>query len=545
MSSTDARLRLLKVIEDAAAAAEKKQLAGSDASSAKVAFAASTPTKALTPSKQDIGSPGGPRTVTMLRPRPGLLLDGNQSVSEAARKMQSANTDAALVVSISGELTGIVTDTDVTRRVLSKHLDPSTLRICDVMTAKPACVSEEGTAFEALALMVEGRFRHLPVIGIRNGVATAVGVLDVAKCLFDAINNIEASHLPSGDTTLGALLAANSNGSAPAVGSGAVASGAAELMAARRGAVLVEAAGGGAGGAAAVTGSGARPAPTCAGILTPKDLLFRLVARGLNPDTTRVGEVMTPSPDCIVESATVLQALQQLQGSGYRQLPVLTTAGQPAGVVDVLALIQGAMLEDSGHGGSHPELIVVSGVDDDDDCVTPPRSPFVCVSPPSFDDGTAPGLLPDVAGTAPVGAGGAGGGAGPSPAFLYFKVTLGGASGPSVRLQWPVDSYCRIRPLELAVSKALGAAVGVADALPVLSHVGEGADGGQAVLTCDADLMEVVTAAKRAGQSKVALDASFPPPASRANKTAVTLLAVGGVGVLLAVAARSALAARR
>ena len=204
-------MQLLQLIEDAAASAEKqkreeKKKAGSAAAAgaARVGFYTPTPSSPLL----EAASPAGVRTVTMLRPRPGLLLDGSQSVTAAAQKMQDSNTDAALIVDVSGQLTGIITDTDVTRRVLANHLDPNRVRVVDVMTEQPACVSEEGTAFEALSLMVEGRFRHLPVIGTRPPAnqPTAVGVLDVAKCLFDAINNIEASKLPGGDTLLSELL---------------------------------------------------------------------------------------------------------------------------------------------------------------------------------------------------------------------------------------------------------------------------------------------------------------------------------------------------
>ena len=51
------------------------------------------------------------RTVMMLRPRTPLLLDGTQSVSSAAKKMHDMNTDAALVIDVTGKLTGIITDT--------------------------------------------------------------------------------------------------------------------------------------------------------------------------------------------------------------------------------------------------------------------------------------------------------------------------------------------------------------------------------------------------------------------------------------------------
>ena len=101
---------------------------------------------------------------------------------------------------------------------------------------------------------------------------------------------------------------------------------AAALMSKRRSGILVEGAG-----------------RTCVGILTPKDLLFRVVAAGLSADTTTVQTVMTPQPDTMAPSDSVLDALRQLQGSGYRNVPVVSSSGEPFGVLDILNLMQGAL----------------------------------------------------------------------------------------------------------------------------------------------------------------------------------------------------------
>jgi len=113
---------------------------------------------------------------------------------------------------------------------------------------------------------------------------------------------------------------------------------AASVMVARRGAVLVR-------------GEGA----ACAGILTPKDLLFRVIAAGLDPRDTKVGAVMTPDPHTLPVSASVLDALSQLEGSGYRNVPVVRQSGEPVGVLDILALIRGALHQMPGTGSDASE----------------------------------------------------------------------------------------------------------------------------------------------------------------------------------------------
>jgi predicted transcriptional regulator len=71
---------------------------------------------------------------------------------------------------------------------LGKGLDPNTTPVSQVMTRNPSCVQSSDGAMDALLQMVEGGFRHLPVI---NGQGAIAGVLDIAKCMYDAISRLE------------------------------------------------------------------------------------------------------------------------------------------------------------------------------------------------------------------------------------------------------------------------------------------------------------------------------------------------------------------
>ena len=48
----------------------------------------------------------------------------------------------------------------------------------------------------------------------------------------------------------------------------------------------------------------------------------------------------------------MLDALSQLQGSGYRTVPVLCASGEPLGVLSILALIRGALAQQAGLSSS-------------------------------------------------------------------------------------------------------------------------------------------------------------------------------------------------
>jgi CBS domain-containing protein len=59
------------------------------------------------------------------------------------------------------------------------------------------------------------------------------------------------------------------------------------------------------------------------GIFTERDVSYRVVAPGLNPDTTPLREVMTANPVVLRSDDTVLGAMQSIHEGDFRHLPVL------------------------------------------------------------------------------------------------------------------------------------------------------------------------------------------------------------------------------
>jgi CBS domain-containing protein len=59
------------------------------------------------------------------------------------------------------------------------------------------------------------------------------------------------------------------------------------------------------------------------GIFTERDVLVRVVAAHKDPETTRLGDVMTANPDTVKSSDAVLHALELMNQHGYRHLPVV------------------------------------------------------------------------------------------------------------------------------------------------------------------------------------------------------------------------------
>ena len=68
------------------------------------------------------------------------------------------------------------------------------------------------------------------------------------------------------------------------------------------------------------------------GIFTERDALFRVVAEGRDPKTTRLADVMTRNPRTIHADRSFAEALQIMHDGGFRNVPVVEN-GLPIGLV--------------------------------------------------------------------------------------------------------------------------------------------------------------------------------------------------------------------
>lgn len=93
-----------------------------------------------------------------------VTLSPSASVKEACKCMRDARTGSILVTDPSGHLLGIFTGRDAVGRVLADGKDPAQTTLGTVMTRNPSTMSPDKNAIEALRLMWDGGFRHIPVV---------------------------------------------------------------------------------------------------------------------------------------------------------------------------------------------------------------------------------------------------------------------------------------------------------------------------------------------------------------------------------------------
>ncbi|MAG97623.1 MAG: CBS domain-containing protein [Alphaproteobacteria bacterium] len=91
-------------------------------------------------------------------------LRGDTAAREAAVAMMETNVAAVAVIGEDDRLVGIVTERDLTRRVMASQRDPEKVMLSEIMTANPQTLRPGDAAMDALTIMRDGRYRHLPVV---------------------------------------------------------------------------------------------------------------------------------------------------------------------------------------------------------------------------------------------------------------------------------------------------------------------------------------------------------------------------------------------
>ncbi len=107
-----------------------------------------------------------------------VSLGPHASVWDAACVMTRANCGSVLIVDTPGTLLGIVTERDLMTRVLAKALNPQTTLVTDIMTRSPICVTPEVLVADAVVIMIERGFRHLPIMGPGSKILGVFSVRD-------------------------------------------------------------------------------------------------------------------------------------------------------------------------------------------------------------------------------------------------------------------------------------------------------------------------------------------------------------------------------
>ena len=108
-----------------------------------------------------------------------LTIDADATVFEAVKQMVEANV-GSLLVTVDGEISGIVTERDYLRRVTLEGRTDKETAVREIMTTPLVVVTPQTSVDECMAVMTDRRIRHLPVV--QSGkVVGIVSIGDVVK----------------------------------------------------------------------------------------------------------------------------------------------------------------------------------------------------------------------------------------------------------------------------------------------------------------------------------------------------------------------------
>ncbi|TYG44057.1 hypothetical protein ES288_D11G068000v1 [Gossypium darwinii] len=131
-----------------------------------------------------------PSLSTIISENPKVaIVSSSDPVRVAAKKMRELRVNSVVMMT-GNKIQGILTSKDILMRVVAQNLSPELTMVEKVMTPNPECAKVETSILDALHIMHDGKFLHLPVLDKDGTVAACVDVLQITHA---AISMVESS----------------------------------------------------------------------------------------------------------------------------------------------------------------------------------------------------------------------------------------------------------------------------------------------------------------------------------------------------------------
>ncbi|MCP3690376.1 MAG: CBS domain-containing protein [Gammaproteobacteria bacterium] len=110
-----------------------------------------------------------------------LKMGTNDSIAKAATLMTENKVGALLVEDANAQIVGILSERDIVGGMGKHGADLHDVRVTELMTADPIRCCPSDTVLQAMAMMTDRRFRHLPVFDDEKLVGF-ISIGDLVKC---------------------------------------------------------------------------------------------------------------------------------------------------------------------------------------------------------------------------------------------------------------------------------------------------------------------------------------------------------------------------
>jgi len=105
-----------------------------------------------------------------------------------AIKLMAEKDVGALPVILNGDLVGILSERDYTRKVILQDRASKHTRVMEIMTREVFHITPAMSIDECMRIMSKNHFRHLPVV-LDNELIGIISILDVVKALINEQKN--------------------------------------------------------------------------------------------------------------------------------------------------------------------------------------------------------------------------------------------------------------------------------------------------------------------------------------------------------------------
>ena len=120
-----------------------------------------------------------------------VTIEPSASVEEAAKIMAARDVSSLVVIDRERRVVGIVTARDIVDKVVARGLNPSELKVSDIM-AKPVTIVEPNTPIKDVVLLMSSTgHRHIPVVGEGGILMGIVSEFDILKLVPDLLESVE------------------------------------------------------------------------------------------------------------------------------------------------------------------------------------------------------------------------------------------------------------------------------------------------------------------------------------------------------------------
>jgi len=122
-----------------------------------------------------------------------VSLKKTATIHDAVQAMSQRKIAAVAIVDEDNKLIGIVSERDMTHRVLACGLSPQATYLCDIMTQNLETLLPTDNALDAIELMLGRNIRHLPVVDSEHRILAMVSMRDLLKASLRNLD-IEIDH---------------------------------------------------------------------------------------------------------------------------------------------------------------------------------------------------------------------------------------------------------------------------------------------------------------------------------------------------------------